>query len=55
LGSGFRGTVDQLDAAALKDVYQANMRYITTSGISSVETNVIYAIAQKGALNDASC
>jgi ubiquinone/menaquinone biosynthesis C-methylase UbiE len=55
LGSGFRGTVDQLDAAALKDVYQANMRYITASGISSVETNVIYAIAQKPALNRARC
>lgn len=55
LGSGFRGTVDQLDAAALKDVYQANMRYITASGISSVETNVIYAIAQKPALNGARC
>ena len=47
LGSGFRGTVDQLDDAALKHVYQANMSYIQCSGISSVETNVIYAIAQK--------
>ena len=47
LGSGFRGTVDQLDDAALKHVYQANMSYIQSSGISSVETNVIYAIAQK--------
>jgi ubiquinone/menaquinone biosynthesis C-methylase UbiE len=49
LGSGFRGTVDQLDDAALKHVYQANMSYIQASGISSVETNVIYAIAQKQA------
>jgi ubiquinone/menaquinone biosynthesis C-methylase UbiE len=47
LGSGFRGTVDQLDDDALKHVYQANMSHITASGISSVETNVIYAIAQK--------
>ena len=47
LGSGFRGTVDQLDDAALKHVYQANMSYIQCSGVSSVETNVIYAIAQK--------
>ena len=47
LGSGFRGTVDQLDAAALKHVYEANRSYIEGSGISSVETNVIYAIAQK--------
>src|SRR5438552_8289114 len=34
LGSGFRGTVDQLDAA-LKHVYEANRSYIEGSGISS--------------------
>jgi len=55
LGSGYRGTVDQLDAAALKHVYQVNMRYIEASGISCVETNVIYAIAQKQASNGARC
>ena len=55
LGSGFRGTVDQLDAAALKHVYEANMSYIQASGISSVETNVIYSIAQKSASNVARC
>ena len=55
LGSGYRGTVDQLDAAALKHVYQANMRYIEASRISTVETNVIYAIAQKQASNGARC
>ena len=47
LGSGYRGTVDQLDAAALKRVYEANVSYIQASGISSVEANVLYAIAQK--------
>ena len=47
LGSGFRGTVDQLDDADLKRVYEANVNYIQGSGISSVETNVIYALAQK--------
>ena len=51
LGSGFRGTVDQLDAAALKHVYEANVSYIQASGISSVEANVIYAIAQKQVSN----
>jgi ubiquinone/menaquinone biosynthesis C-methylase UbiE len=48
LGSGYRGTVDQLDGAALRHVYEANLSYIHGSGISSVEANVIYAIAQKG-------
>jgi len=47
LGSGFRGTVEQLDDAALQHVYDANKSYIQSSGISCVETNVIYAIAQK--------
>ena len=51
LGSGFRGTVDELEAAALKHVYEANMSYIQASGISSVEANVIYAIAQKQVSN----
>jgi ubiquinone/menaquinone biosynthesis C-methylase UbiE len=51
LGSGFRGTIDQLEAAALKHVYEANMSYIQASGISSVEANVIYAIAQKQVSN----
>jgi len=47
LGSGFRGTVDQLDDTALKHIYEANVSYIQGSGTSSVEANVIYAIAQK--------
>jgi ubiquinone/menaquinone biosynthesis C-methylase UbiE len=51
LGSGYRGTVDQLDAAALKRVYEANVSYIQASGISSVEANVIYAITQKQVSN----
>src|SRR4030095_1426364 len=51
LGSGFRGTIDQLDDAALRHVYEANMNYIEASGISSVEANVIYAIAEKQVSN----
>jgi ubiquinone/menaquinone biosynthesis C-methylase UbiE len=47
LGSGYRGTVDQLDDADLKRVYEANVNYIVASGTSSVEANVVYAIAQK--------
>jgi hypothetical protein len=47
LGSGFRGTVDQLDDADRKRVHKANANYIQATGISSVEANVVYAIAQK--------
>jgi ubiquinone/menaquinone biosynthesis C-methylase UbiE len=47
LGSGFRGTVDQLADADRRRVYEANVNYIEASGTSSVEANVVYAIAQK--------
>jgi ubiquinone/menaquinone biosynthesis C-methylase UbiE len=47
LGSGYRGTVDQLDAAARDRVQDANVAYIRNSGITSVEANVVYAVAEK--------
>jgi ubiquinone/menaquinone biosynthesis C-methylase UbiE len=47
LGSGYRGTIDQLDAAGLSRVRDANLRYIRTSRIAAVEANVVYAIAGK--------
>jgi len=47
LGSGYRGTVDQLDAAARERVRAANFDYIRNSGIKSVEANVVYAVAEK--------
>jgi hypothetical protein len=47
LGSGYRGTVDQLNAAALDRVRSANLEFIRHAGITSVEANVVYAIAKK--------
>jgi len=47
LGSGYRGTVDQLNAAARERVRAANFDYIRNSEIQSVEANVIYAVAEK--------
>jgi len=47
LGSGYRGTLEQMDPAARERVREANFDYIRTSGIRSVEANVIYAIARK--------
>jgi ubiquinone/menaquinone biosynthesis C-methylase UbiE len=47
LGSGYRGTVDQLDAAARNRVREANFEFIRSSGTTSVEANVVYAIAEK--------
>jgi ubiquinone/menaquinone biosynthesis C-methylase UbiE len=47
LGSGYRGTVDQLNAVDRRKVRTANLTYIRDSGITSVEANVVYAIATK--------
>jgi ubiquinone/menaquinone biosynthesis C-methylase UbiE len=47
LGSGYRGTVEQLDAESRERVRQANLNFIREAGLNSVEANVIYAIATK--------
>jgi len=47
LGSGYRGTLEQMDDAARKRVREANLSYIRASGIRAVEANVIYATAVK--------
>lgn len=47
LGSGYRGTVDQLDAAARDHVRAANLAYIAQAGLREVEANVVYALARK--------
>jgi ubiquinone/menaquinone biosynthesis C-methylase UbiE len=48
LGTGYRGTVEQLEAAARERVRKANLAYVATSGIREVEANVVYAVALKG-------
>ena len=47
LGGGFRGTIDQLDLAARKRVRQANLHFLKTNEVHSLEVNVLYAVAQK--------
>ena len=47
LGSGYRGTFDQLDIGGQQKVRAANLTYIRDSGITSVEANVVYAISTK--------
>jgi len=47
LGSGYRGTLEQLNAKELEYVRTANMEYIQRSGITSIEANVVYAVAIK--------
>lgn len=47
LGSGYRGTIEQLDLAERQKVQEANLAFIRDEKISAVETNVLYALATK--------
>lgn len=49
LGSGYRGTVEQLAADARHRVMTANLDYIARSRVRAIEANVVYAIAQRAA------
>jgi ubiquinone/menaquinone biosynthesis C-methylase UbiE len=47
MGSGYRGTFEQLDTEGRERVRLANLAYIRAAGIGAVEANVIYAVAKK--------
>jgi len=47
LGTGYRGTLDQLDGETLAKVREANLRFIDESRLDGIEANVIYAVAIK--------
>jgi hypothetical protein len=47
LGSGYRGTIEQLTQAEREKVKEANLAFIRDEKISAVETNVLYAFATK--------
>ena len=47
LGSGYRGTVEQLNLAERQNVKEANLAFIHDENISAVETNALYALATK--------
>jgi ubiquinone/menaquinone biosynthesis C-methylase UbiE len=47
LGSGYRGTIEQLNPAERQKVKEANLAFISDEKISAVETNVLYALATK--------
>ena len=49
LGTGYRGTVEQLDAAERERVRAANLDFVRRRAIRSVEANVVYAVARKPA------
>jgi ubiquinone/menaquinone biosynthesis C-methylase UbiE len=47
LGSGYRGTIEQLDASERERVKEVNLAFIREAKISVIETNVLYALATK--------
>jgi ubiquinone/menaquinone biosynthesis C-methylase UbiE len=47
LGSGYRGTIEQLNPSERERVKEANLAFIRDEKVSSIETNVLYALASK--------
>jgi ubiquinone/menaquinone biosynthesis C-methylase UbiE len=47
LGSGYRGTIEQLNRSDRQKVKEANLAFIRDENISAIETNVLYAFATK--------
>jgi len=47
LGSGYRGTIEQLNALEREQVRDANLAFIRDAKIPAIETNVLYAVATK--------
>lgn len=47
LGSGYRGTVDQLSTEEQDQVRSENFDFIRQSSLRAIETNVVYAVAVK--------
>lgn len=52
LGSGYRGTIEQLSQSDRQRVKEANLAFIRDKKISSIETNVLYALANKPRTSD---
>ena len=47
LGSGYRGTIEQLTLGERQKVRDANLAFIRDEKISAIETNVLYALGAK--------
>jgi ubiquinone/menaquinone biosynthesis C-methylase UbiE len=50
MGSGYRGTLDQLSTDARGRIKTHNLRSLAASGVTAVEANVLYAVATKPAV-----
>jgi ubiquinone/menaquinone biosynthesis C-methylase UbiE len=47
MGGGLRGTIDKLDSATQERVRAVNLEFLKTNNIDSLDSEVLYAIAQK--------
>jgi len=47
MGTGYRGTMEQLDAEARERVRESCIDYVRKAGVTSVEANVVYAVVRK--------
>jgi hypothetical protein len=47
MGSGYGGTIEQLDPEARVRVRKATLDHLSKHGVASLETNAVYAIAHK--------
>jgi ubiquinone/menaquinone biosynthesis C-methylase UbiE len=47
MGSGYRGTIEQLKSSERQKVKEANLAFIRDEKVSAIETNVLYALATK--------
>jgi hypothetical protein len=47
LGTGYRGTLEQLDAEARERVRRDCLHFVEANQVRSVETNVVYALARR--------
>jgi len=47
MGSGYRGTLEQLDAESLAQVRTTNLSHLDEDRVQAITTNVVYAIADK--------
>jgi len=46
-GSGYRWTLEQMDAETVDKVREANLQSLRQSRANAIETNVIFAVAKK--------
>jgi hypothetical protein len=50
LGTGYRGTIEQMDAEQRERVRKHCFEYIRANGVESVEANVLYGLATKSGM-----